>query len=373
MFPYIILFTLVLVPAFKKHTRINMTWYYTITGILLIFTGLRDMIGGYDVYIYAAIYEATVSRIFEFNGFEYGFKLLYVSLKSLNDDRHFMFFSIASIFFVSQSYVLKKYSPLFYLSLFIIFCKFFLMSFIYLRQELAMVVCWLAIPYVIKKQYVMYFGFMLIAFLMHKSALLFLPFYFFSMIRFSKLQIILITTATLFLSLTPLVDQFIISLGDGGLEEASDTVDRVVKYHSQSKGINPFYLVESFMLLGVLLFFKNKFYENSKTIALANGFFLYILVTVFSVKNGAFIRFNWYFLVFVAIMLSYVVFYIKDEKIKQLVNFIIILYFSLLFFRLLINWDFGDLMPYKTIFEEGSRGGMWDYMEYRKTSKDYGF
>lgn len=330
------------------------------------------MIGGYDVYIYAEVYEATLNRIYYFDNFEFGYRLVYLVLRIFSDDRHFMFFGIALLFFTGQSYVLKKYSPLFYLSLFIIFCKFFLMSFVYLRQELAMIACWLTIPFVLQKKYIKYFAFMIIAVSLHKSALLFLPFYFVAQIKFTKIQIVLIAFFVLFASLTPLVDQLMIGLGEGEAAESSEAVGKVVRYHARSSGINPFYLIESILLLTILVYFKNNFYRDKQTTVLANGFFIYILVTIFSVKNGAFIRFNWYYLIFVAIALSYFVVYIKGSQVKQLFKFIIILYFSLLFFRLLIKWDFGDLMPYKTIFEEGSRGGMWEWMEYRMVDKKYG-
>lgn len=41
------------------------------------------------------------------------------------------------------------------------------------------------------------------------------------------------------------------------------------------------------------------------------------------------------------------------------------LYFIyLIVFRLLLIWDGGDMMPYKTFLDNNSRNGRWEYLEY---------
>jgi hypothetical protein len=368
MLPYALVFALIFFLALRNKPYPQKTWYYFVISVFTLFAGFRDMIGGYDVYIYAAVYEATKEFILGYDAFDYGYRLLYLFLRLFSEDRHFMFFMVGMLYYVVQAYVIKKHSPLFYLSLFIIFCKFYLMSFVYLRQELAMVVCWLSIPYILDRKYIKFFGLMAVAFLFHKSALLFLPLYFIAPIKFPKLGILLISVVTLFLSLTPLSDFLLEQL-------ISDTeaLARVEKYYANSTGVNPFYLIEAGILIFILLYYKSYFYSSKHKTLIANGFFLYILVTLFSVKNGAFIRFNWYYLFFIAVGLTYPILATKGLKTKGLIKFGILLYFSLLFFRSLTSWDAGDLMPYKTIFEDYDRDGMHDDMEYRLKKKTYGF
>lgn len=370
MLPYLLVFALVLFLAIKNNPKIDRRWYYVVIAVFTVFAGIRDMIGGFDVYIYAEVYEARLEFIRTTDAFEYGFRMLFLFLRNFSEDRHFMFFVVGMLFYLMQSAVIKKHSPLFYLSLYIIFCKFYLMSFVYLRQELAMVVCWLAIPFITEKKYIKYAIFMVLAISMHKSALLFIPLYFVARIQFNRFQILLLTALTIMISLTPIID-FIFEYFFEEFEDLEET-RKVEGYHSRSKGINVFYLIESFLLLGIFLYFKETFYKNKNRIVIANGYFLYILVTIFAVKNGAFIRFNWYYLVFIAIGLTYPLMEIKYIKFKHLYKFTIMLYFGLLFIRLLLNWDAGDLMPYQTIFEEDDRKGMHDYMEYRRSRKTYG-
>lgn len=368
MLPYVLVFTLVLFLAIKNNTKINIRWYYTVIVVFTLFAGFRDMIGGYDVYIYGDVYEASKSLILSFDDFEYGFKMLYLFLRNFSDDRYFMFFVVGMLFYVSQSYVLKKYSPFFYLSLYIIFCKFYLMSFVYLRQELAMALCWLAIPLIIAKNYIKFFGVIIMAFLMHSSALLFAPIYFIAHIKIPKLGILIIVFITFFVSLTPISDQLLILLVD-----QTEGLERVGRYQDASTGINLFYIIEVLLLLFVLLNFRDHFYSSKQKTVIGNGFLFYILITIFAIKNGAFIRFNWYFLIFIAIGLTYPLLEIKDLKKQNLIKIAILVYFGLLFFRLLVNWDGGDLMPYKTIFEDYNRDGLHDDMEYRLNKKTYGF
>ena len=367
MLPYLLVFALVLFLAIKNNPKIDKRWYYFVIIVFTLFAGFRDMIGGYDVYIYAEVYEATTEFILTTDAFDFGFRTLYLFLRIFSEDRYFMFFMVGMLYYIMQAYVIKKHSPLFYLSLFILFSKFYLMSFVYLRQELAMAVCWLSIPYILDRKYIKFFGAMIIAFLLHKSALLFLPLYFIAPIKFPKLGILGICIITLFLSLTPLSDQLLQLLITD-----TDGLEKVENYYSRSTGINPFYLLEVIILLFVLLYYKAYFYSSKHKTLIANGFFLYLLVTIFAIKNGAFIRFNWYYLFFIAIGLTYPILATKGVKTKALIKFAVLLYFSLLFIKLLFSWDGGDLMPYKTIFEDYDRDGMHDYMEYRLNKKTYG-
>jgi len=40
-------------------------------------------------------------------------------------------------------------------------------------------------------------------------------------------------------------------------------------------------------------------------------------------------------------------------------------YYTLLFFRLMILYDGGDFMPYKSIFQDFDRQGRWEFYEYK--------
>lgn len=367
MLPYLFIFSLVLIPALtQKYNKIKLFWFYLLILILIVFSGLRDMIGGYDVYVYAEVYEAGRNFILNSGNFEFGYNLFYLFLHEFSEDRHFMFMAASFIIIFFHAKAIKRYSPLTYFSFFIYFCKFFLMSFVYLRQGIAMAILWYALPLIKDKRFWLYMLVTLCAFNFHRSSLLFLPLYFISNIRFTNLQLVLMFIITTFISISPLSNFLITFIAE------STELDKVAAYQANSLGFNPFYFLESIALFYGLLFFKNKLYAKPITTLIANGYLLYILVTILAVKNGAFIRFNWYFLIFVALGLTYFLEYNKMRAINNIFKIGILVYYTLLFFRLLSVWDNGDLVPYQTIFEPKQRkNAMWNKYEYRVQRKDY--
>jgi len=113
------------------------------------------------------------------------------------------------------------------------------------------------------------------------------------------------------------------------------------------------------------LFFRKYFYQYKQTMLFFNGFILYLLICVIGLTNPTFVRLAWYYFVFVALSLPYMLYFLKDANLRVSFKSLISMYYAMVFFRLLISYDDGDLMPYKAIFQKGDREGMWEYMEYR--------
>jgi hypothetical protein len=363
MLPYFLIFLCFLIAAFKDSSNTQMGWYYFLFFAASIMTGIRDMIGGFDVYIYGEIYEVSTAVLLTFDPIEIGFRYLYAFLKLFNDNRHFMFFVMAFILFFFQFRIYKKYSPLLLLSLFIFFCKFFLMSFVYLRQGTAMGLVTLAIPYALNKKYIPYFIITITAFFIHKSSIFFLPFIFLANRNFSNLQMFIMIATTMIIAVTPLNNALF-----GFLAETSGDA-KAEMYVNQSTGVNIFYFMELLVVAVILIAYKEEFYKTPTSRMIANGLLSYILVTLLSVTNASFIRFGWYYLPFFILGITYFISFQMNRTSLRLFKSVLLLYFSLLFFRLLILYDDGDLMPYKTVFEDYERGGKFEFMEYRDRLK----
>lgn len=161
------------------------------------------------------------------------------------------------------------------------------------------------------------------------------------------------------IAVSPLSDILLSSL----VEQIED--DKVENYFNKSSGINFFYLLETVTFIFLLIKYKSGFDKIPNGRFLFNGFLLYILVTLLAVKNASFIRFSWYYLIFIYLGLAYIYTFIVNATSKKIYLFLFLLYFSALFFRLLILYDDGDFMPYKMFFQDFDRKGMWDFMEYR--------
>ncbi|HBK82714.1 MAG TPA: hypothetical protein DDZ41_03820 [Flavobacterium sp.] len=360
MIPYIIIYLLFLIATFNDNKKSSNNWYFFLFIVASIMVGVRDMIGGFDVYIYGDIFEAPTQLLLAYEPMEIGFRYFFAFLKMFNENRHFMFVVMAFIIFYFQFKIYKKLSPLVLLALFIFFSKFFLMSFVYLRQGLAMGIITLAIPFALNKQYIKYFFIIIIAFYLHKSSVLFAPFIFVAHRKFSINQFFIIIGIVIIVAVSPLNNMLF-----GFLAESTGDV-KVAAYVIRNSGVNIFYFIEIILLSIILIQYKNEFYKNSTSQMIANGLFLYILVSLIGITNASFVRFSWYYLPFFVLGISYFISFQKNERSLSLYKTLVIVYFTLLFFRLLLLYDAGDLMPYKTIFENYDRNGLWDHMEYRK-------
>ncbi len=359
MIPYVLIYLCFLFAVYFDDRPSQNAWYYFLFIAATVMAGLRDMIGGFDVYIYGELFEVPVALLLSYTSIEYGYILWYAFLKLFSDNRHFMFMVMAFILLFFQFRIYKKYSPLLLFALFIFFAKFFLMSFVYLRQGTAMALLTFAIPLAQERKYIKFFILVAIAFTIHRSAIMFLPFIFVVNRNFTTAQLFMLISAVMLIALTPLNNLLFGFLGDN-INDA-----KVAMYASQETSINIFYFAEVVVLSFILLQYKEEFYKNPTTKMIANGLFMYILVSLLGLTNPSFIRFCWYYLPFFVLGIAYFISFQQNSGRLKLFKASFLLYFSLLFFRLLILYDDGDLMPYKTIFEDYNRNGRFEYMEYR--------
>jgi hypothetical protein len=360
MLIYLGLFALVTILFFKPLTKTTsgiIFFVFIISCILL--AGIRDMIGGFDVYIYGQTYEMPILQLINLQIFEPGFVVFYSVLHYISTDRAFMFFITSVIILGGHFYVYRKLSIWPYFTIFIFFCKFYLMSFVYLRQGIAMVLVLCAVSYLVKKKILPTLLILMLAFLFHKSAVIFLPFIFIAYYRFSYFQIIFLAFLLFALSLT--------GLGSDMILEFSKTTEneKLAKYALKSDTINYFYIIEGLLILILTLKFRLKFYLRKENIIYFNGILIYGLIIIFSITNATFIRFSWYYFSFLCLGFPLLYKFISELSLKKLFKNLIFVYYSLVFFRLLLVYDGGDFYPYKSIFQDFERNGRWEFMEYK--------
>jgi hypothetical protein len=233
------------------------------------------------------------------------------------------------------------------------------MSFIYLRQGLAMLLVWFSIPYLLKKKIVIPLIVQFLAFYIHKSSIVFAPFLLLHSFKLTIDKILIINILVLILSFSP--------IGNSLISVAADALsdERLTDYNEKSEGINFFYFFEIFSILVLVFFTYKMFYQTAKGTLIVNGLLFYTVIMALSLKNATFIRVGWYYLIFYIVGITYFVYFQQQNTGRIISKSLIILYFGMMFFRLLILFDGGDFMPYKTIFQDFDRRGMWDWLEYR--------
>lgn len=359
MFIYLFLFSFISILYFKSPYKWSgkSFWFFVLSVVLV--AGLRDMIGGFDVYIYGETFEMPTPALFLYPAFEWGYKFYYVFLKFFSTDRAWMFFVSSILVLGGHALIIKKLSPILYFSLFLYFAKFFLMSFVYIRQGIAMIIIWQAVVYLIDKQHWKVALLLVLAFFFHKSSLICAPFFLVAHFRLNSIQLALLSIVVFIVSVSP-IGQSLISL----IAEADD--GKIAKYAAKSGGVNVFYLLETALLVMLALLFRKKFKGSRKELIIFNGFVFYLLMIMVSLTNATFVRLAWYYFIFVTLALPYMYVYIKDKSMKLGFKSATYIYFALIFFRLLIVYDSGDFMPYKSIFQDFDRNGDWEFMEYRQ-------
>lgn len=99
MIPYLLIFALAIM-VYLSNPMKNKTLVYFFLVCLMLITGLRDMIGGYDVYIYAEVFEVLKGKqLYIYNSFEKGFLTYYYILQQVSTKREFLFFASAIIMY----------------------------------------------------------------------------------------------------------------------------------------------------------------------------------------------------------------------------------------------------------------------------------
>lgn len=356
MLVYITLYILIIILFFSTNKGKNNSFIFLIAVLCICTAGLRDMIGGFDVYIYSELYEQD-NLIHTAMLFEPGFVLYYQVLKLINTDRHFMLFISSLLMLGLYGYFLKKMSIAVEISLFIFFCKFYLMSFVYIRQGLAMILVIAALYYYLKNKKLFYISLAILAVFFHKSAIIFLPFLVFGKLKFSNFQIFLGFLVLGILSFTGLGSILFTEIGNVSGEQ------KIGNYASMSGIINIFYAIEGFIIVVLSFLYRNRFYNTSIfSISIFNGFLFYGFILILGITNATFVRLSWYYFMFICLGLPYFVVLTNQ---KTVFKNLILIYYSALFFRLMILFDGGDFMPYKSIFQDFDRNGRWEFMEYR--------
>lgn len=365
MIPYILIFLLASLMFYGvSDTAKNIKFPYAVFIVLFAsFVGLRDMIGGFDVYIYGEMFETTRERLMAYEPFELGFRYYFLILKMISENRYFMFFVTAFIVIIIQFNILRKHSKVVFFGLFIYFCKFSLMNFVYLRQFLAMCFIWFSLRFIIKRQLAYYCLCVFLAFNFHKSSILFFPIYFIYNMKFNTLKMLFILLGTLVIALSPLNMLLFSSLAESA---DNDKINLYVEAATGAgTGINFFYFLEILIIIYLILKFRPRFYQTKYGTFILNGMFVYILVSALALTNATFVRFGWYFFIFIIIGMTYIYDYIEVRQQKKMFKNLTFLYFGILYLRLVIVLDGGDFMPYKTFFQDFDRHGQFDWMEYR--------
>ena len=370
MFIYIIAYLIILVLALsqnKKEQSLGPLIAWTI--LICLICGLRDMLGGYDSYIYAEVFDLTSDELdrninywktsaIELNPTELGYGFYNVFLAYITANRYVFFFLTAIFVFYSLYHHVCRLSKYPYLSFFILFCIWYFFSFTYIRQVMAACIAWYAIPYAIQRKPIPFFLIVGLAATFHNSALLFLAVYFLAEKRFTKKQILQFSALSLLIGLTP-IGHFLFGVLGGSINEAKAAGANA---HDSSGRLD--YVLEAAFFLTLIYYKYDDIPNNKKSTCMLNIAILFIFVLTFFVRFSDGGRMSWFFLIGIACTMSQIS--MKSKKNID-VKFVTIIVMTLLYFRIVFGWGV-LLTPYKTFLTDGVRKGdfIWEDYEYDK-------
>lgn len=325
--------------------------------LLALFVGMSDMLGGYDRYIYASLFDdiADITRaggsykdasIFTLYSSEIGYIGCNIFISFITSNRYVFILLYTLIIYYLFYLSIKDYCINYTFGMILFMGLMFFFTFTYLRQMVGVGFAWFAIRYVYKKDLYKFIICVLVAASFHNSAIILFPLYFLPIKRFSQRSIIIIMSICLVLGLSGGPSALFRLYGD-----VTDMQYRTDSYAEQEIGFRYEYIIEALVFLYLILKNYSIIPDTKKNIVLLNtslAFCAILLLFVQSLNGG---RLGWYYLIGVISTLALIANNVKSNNQTRKIIPIICFF---LFFRIVYYWGV-MLSPYKTFFTNGIR------------------
>ena len=331
------------------------------------FVGLGDMLGGYDRYIYAELFDSMANDnrmginpwttfAFEFYGTEFGYGTWEALMSYVTANRYIFIFATTMVIYILLIQSLRQYVDNAPFAVVMFMGLWFFFTFTYLRQVMACTVCWFAVKYIIERKLVPFLIVWFIGYSLHNSALIFLPAYFIPIRKFPIKWVIWVMVGALLIGLTPFPQALFDAYGDVNDERIG------VEQYARDAGFRWAYLIEAVFFLFVILTNYKQIALQKKNIVMLNMALVFCALLLLFVhsENGG--RIGWLFMIGVLCTMSNIYIDYKTRKMFWHGSLMIIVSF-LLFFRILSGWS-SSLYPYKTFLTNGFREGDYIHENY---------
>jgi hypothetical protein len=304
-------------------------WFSLLSGVaIFLVMGLRHPDVGTDTNQYLFLYnnrslDMLSLEIFKFD--EWGFYTINTVINILGFENQGYILVVSLIISLSFSLFFYKYSKNILLSFYLhLTIGLFSMSMSGLRQTLAVCLILLAFHFFIKRNHIVFFALVLVAYTFHHSAIVFLPVFLLRNVIISKkrgILLLVVVTSTLFFRelFTPLIE---LVAPDRYLERYDLISDA---YH-----VNPLLILIAIAIPTVCLFFWNNIskLEKKEKELYSNLFILScinILLNILSLNSNMIGRLSFYFIPFIVILIPNIISGIRNKRLR-----IIAIYFCII-------------------------------------------
>lgn len=362
IFYYLIFFSLFIFSAFEiKYNNKRFSHKATMLFLLLFFilSFVRWEVGtDWDTYYrYYNGIKGNLNNVFylKYNKFEIGYEIINNFAKSISNSYTFTLFLQALIIYYLWAKSLIRMSVYPLLSLFIFFCMSFA-SIFFVRQNIAMAILVFSVYYINKKQWKTFLSLVLLAFIMHRSAIVFLIAYpvYHKYYSANKILFILISAVLIGIFIGQSLFSYLGALGMGVISTKIEYyMSQGEKDHFSDFSITQILIkgsINRLFLFFIYMFVLNKFRKKNKLInGLINlnilGMILYFVLTPISLSLG---RVTAYFDLLQLFIIPYVFYYLRDNNNKIILYTIISAYLALRLYSAIYTFK-EAFIPYKTI------------------------
>jgi len=329
----------------KELNALESKMFLSIAFIAMIFVaGLRNETVGTDTYVYVRKFEdmQNISDVIRIGGdtFEFGFWILTWFVRSIFNQYAMLFIVVAIIVVGCYFKSIIKYSNNITISFFILITMgFYTFFFNGARQGVACAIYALAIGPLLERNFKSYLGYVLLAVIFHKTAIMMLPIYFAlgEHNSFKKNIIIMMIGVGVAIMFQRIV-------------EISVQIDkRYIGNAEVTKGSGYFMMGLTIVLYLFFVYFKKYVHiERNKYLFFLNMFMIGTVISavsaIIAVNPSGFLRFTLYFNVSAVFLWPLVYINIINKSSKLLFSYLLATCYLVLFF--LTTERFSNLIPY---------------------------
>ncbi len=364
MWLYLLIMIAVLMCAGNRGLAQSKIFLFTTLLFLALFVGCGDMLGGYDRYLYAELFD----NIYDFRVWKLGFPLgIYETEKGylavnylisfLTANRYFFILIFTLLIYIFIYISFKDYVENYPLAIVLFLALMFFFTFTYLREVMAVMISWCSVRYIYNRNLFKFLICVLTAMAFHNSAIVFLPMYFVPIIKFDIKVVKIVMAVLLILGLSPLPGALFSAFG-GLMGTEHRIAQYTADYDAMVGGFRIEYIIEAVFFLYII--FKNYdiLHEGNKSIVLQNTAIVFCGILLFFVRSSSGGRLSWYYMIGIIATISSIMVHTQMPNLRTYMKIICFL----LYFRIVFYWGI-LLSPYKTFFTNGHREG--DYIFHR--------
>lgn len=321
----------------NSNTKTKYRLLLATTIILILVQGLRSFSIGVDLKTYQIIFDRnsamSFSEIFAYYDAEWGYHLLNKIIFVFGGNLRTLLFIVSISIYIPLYLVVKKYSKMPFISyLLFMFLGLFTFSLSGLRQTMAMGITILAFMQIKDKNLIKFIILVTFAMLFHKSALIFYfayPLYHFRISR-KRLYLLIIPMIIIFIFRENIIT-FLTAIYDSN-------------YQIVDTGAYNFLLLLIFLLIGSVLLLVKKYGLQKQ--GLVNLLIFMVVLQFFASYSSIVMRLNYYFFIYLTILIPDLVDSIKGKDFQFAFNSILLLFLGYMFFMGLKD-SVLDIYPYR--------------------------